>query len=651
MRRKILLLEPNYKNKYPPIGLMKISTYHKLQNDKVEFFKGNLNDFANNLKTTDCLKALKKIDRRINWNAKRKSVFSYIRTKQIKYIDELVDSTNPNQRLKIEEILRYHSKYLGINKWDRIYIATLFTFYWKITIETIEFAKNLVDDHNRIFIGGVMASLLKNEIHQETGILPHDGLLDKPGILDKGNKFIVDELQLDYSILEEIEYKYPTQSAYFTYMTKGCTRKCAFCSVPKLEPTYKDKIEASEKFKLVNEKFGEQRNLLLMDNNVLASPKFPEIIQEIKDMGFYAGAFFKESNQLDIAVKNIRANNNIKAYVKKSFCLINELKTRLKGIELLKYERILKKNSAEDIETISKEKILKVYKQIKKIYESNRAKTHLTRYVDFNQGTDARYVTEENMKLMSEIPIRPLRIAFDHISIKDVYINAVELAAKYGITNLSNYILYNFHDKPQDFYERLRINVDLGKRLNIKIFSFPMKYIPLFGEEAKHRKYIGKHWNRKFIRAVQSILNTTKGIVAPGYDFFEMAFGKTLDEFIELLWMPEAYIINRNYFTGNGMIQQWRNDLFELNESDREGILEYISANDFSNFESKFTNPITLRLLSHYIYIKESRRVIDRQVKNLRNKFNRLIKADLFIDLTLTHDFDNNRRTKIAIAS
>ncbi len=42
-----------------------------------------------------------------------------------------------------------------------------------------------------------------------------------------------------------------------------------------------------------------------------------------------------------------------------------------------------------------------------------------------------------------------------------------------------------------------------------------MKYIPLFGEEAKHREYTGKHWNKKFIRAIQSVLNVTKGIVAP----------------------------------------------------------------------------------------------------------------------------------------
>ena len=55
MNRQILLVEPNYKNKYPPMGLMKISTYYKALGDQVTFFKGNLQDLVLN-DTFDMLK-------------------------------------------------------------------------------------------------------------------------------------------------------------------------------------------------------------------------------------------------------------------------------------------------------------------------------------------------------------------------------------------------------------------------------------------------------------------------------------------------------------------------------------------------------------------------------------------------------------------
>ena len=63
----------------------------------------------------------------------------------------------------------------------------------------------------------------------------------------------IEDLVPDYSILDHIEYKYPVNDAYFTYASRGCVRKCAFCGVPKLEGAQRDTNSLTEVIKGVNE--------------------------------------------------------------------------------------------------------------------------------------------------------------------------------------------------------------------------------------------------------------------------------------------------------------------------------------------------------------------------------------------------------------
>jgi hypothetical protein len=650
MKRRILLVEPNYRNKYPPIGLMKISTYHKQLGDQVTFYKGDLKGLVLRLLMEDCITKLKRIDNSVVWSSKSAEISQYLRLKKSSALS-LIGIPRTAKTPKIEKCL---SRYADIFRkkefeqkplFDRVYVTTLFTFYWKVTIETIQYAKKLVKRPEDVMVGGVMASLLTKEIEAETGLRPMTGLLDRGGMLDgskKAKNIIIDDLPLDYSILDEIDYEYPTQSAYFTFMTKGCTRKCAFCSVPKLEPTYKPKIETVSKFNEITKRFGEQQNLLLMDNNVLASPNFPEIIQEIKEMGFAKGATYVEPNQLDIAIKNLKGGYNDKAYIRRSYKLIHSLASRIRGKSRNEYDNILKRYELHDFFLVSKRNLIRAYKHLSPFYEKYRSKLPRQRFVDFNQGTDARYVTDELMKLMSEIPIRPLRIAFDYIGLKDKYVNAVELAAKHGINELSNYILYNFVDTPEDLYNRLLINVELVERLRIYIYSFPMKYIPLYGEEAKDRAYIGKKWNKKFIRAVQCILNVTKGIVAPGREFFEVAFGKDLNEFYHLLYMPETYIVYRKTFGEKYKLTQiWREQFDALmNSDDAELVRQIIVQNDFRNYRNETGNPRIDQLLEHYSISRNEVTNIDTSYKKLKTKFLKFVKKNQHHNLTLTYDFE-----------
>ena len=615
MSRNILLIEPNYKNKYPPIGLMKIATYHRMLGDNVCFFKGNLKSFVVEIITKKCIEKLSQIDNSINWFLQYKNIYNYIETGKQLYFDNIkIEESNYQSLviLAIKESKKYYQKkgYEKDSLFDRVYVATLFTFYWKITVETINFAKALVKNNSDVFVGGVSATLLYNDIIEQTEIVPIKGLLDKPNILDKNNDIIVDSLPLDYSILDETDYKYPENDAYYGYMTRGCIRKCSFCAVPTLEPKYCDYVSIKQKIEETKATFGEQRNLLLLDNNVLASPRFSEIIQEIIDCGFEKNATYTEPNKYEIAIRNLENGLNDTAYIKSIFNLNLLLLNRLKGKIEQDFYNLLESNQLLSIHTTTKEKLLKIASETLPLYIKHFRKVPKQRYVDFNQGVDARLFTEEKANLLGKINIRPLRIAFDNIKDKKYYENAIRLSAKAGIKNFSNYILYNFNDKPIEFYQRLKLNIDLCEELDINIYSFPMKFHPIMGEDRFNRNYLGKYWNRKYIRAIQAILNAIKGKVGRGKEFFEKAFGENEGEFFKILEMPETFILYRFFFewlgnernypiSTNAWWQSWQRTFAILNETEKTELKEIIHKNKFSSLPENL-NPRFAELLSFY---------------------------------------------------
>lgn len=259
------------------------------------------------------------------------------------------------------------------------------------------------------------------------------------------------------------------------------------------------------------------------------------------------------------------------------------------------------------------------------------------RFVDFNQGLDAKLMTEHKAQRLGEIALRPARIAFDHIEDVDYYTNALTLCAKNGITYLSNYLLYNGEDftgkgsqykadTPADLFNRMQISMNLCDKLNekyaesnkrIHIFSFPMKYIPLNDLD---RTYIGTNWNAKYLRAIQRMLIPTQGKGVSSRSFFEADFGKTESEFIENLAMPEDLLSLRGYFVSkkdelenerkkryliwkdnHKRINEWRR-LYRILGETKEEFLNLIKNNDFSivNF-NRCNCELHKKLFIHYM--------------------------------------------------
>lgn len=413
----------------------------------------------------------------------------------------------------------------------------------------------------------------------------HTGLLDRAGDLDEGDPTIIDQLPLDYSILDEIDYEYPASDAYFGYTTRGCIRRCSFCAVPTLEPEYKNFVGIRDQIEYVDKHFGAKKDLLLMDNNVLASTEFDRIVDEIKAVGFARGATYVPDNEYELAFRNLTQGfGSTRGGIRKMIGIYDRINERLDHLSkdrsadfFLERERRLLIRA----ETASVDEIIAFDETARSIYDRLFKRLPRKRFVDFNQGLDARLINDENMSRLAEINIKPLRIAFDHWEQREIYERAVRLAAKHGIEHLSNYLLYNFHDRPEELYARMRLNVELCDELGLRIHSFPMKYHPIrdpkyFG----NRNFVGEHWNRKFLRAIQAVMNSTKGKIGRGKKFFEAAFGKNLDEFNEILRMPEAFIINRKKYADN-LAREWSEAFGELDAERRSIVEKIVSENVF----------------------------------------------------------------------
>ena len=480
--KNILLIEPGYKNKYPPLGLMKIAQYHgpRGKKDQVRFIKGQ--------------------DR---------SVLS--------------------------------------QAWDRIYVTTLFSFEYPKIAQTIDFALEVANGQaDKVFVGGIAASLMHERFLQERrwhGVRFIKGLLSAaPAVallLDDFSEELyaddihgqaIEDLVPDYGILDQVDYKYAVRDAYFAYTTRGCIRKCHFCGVPKLEGGQRDTASLTSVVRAIEELYGSKKDLILMDNNVVASPRFKEIIAEIRDLGFTPGA--------------------------------------------------------------------KLQREDKRVPVQRR--------VDFNQGVDARILCKDPIYLreLATICLKPLRIAFDHLGVKKPYEQAVRYAAEYGLTELSNYMLYNFHDDPADLFERMRLNVSLNEELGVRIWSFPMRYQPT---NRPDRGHVGKKWSRYQLRSMQIILQATHGVVSGAPTFFKRAFGDTFEDFERILLLPHDFIFNRDWcerFDPEERLAAYRVEFDRLDGYERSELIELLSSCDpryFGELANQTKTAALKRVLRFYV--------------------------------------------------
>ena len=229
----------------------------------------------------------------------------------------------------------------------------------------------------------------------------------------------------------------------------------------------------------------------------------------------------------------------------------------------------------------------------------------MQRRVDFNQGVDARILCKDRMFLreLSTICLRPLRIAFDHIGLKKPYEQAIRFAHEFGLTELSNYMLYNFHDSPADLFERMRLNVALNEELGIRIWSFPMRFQPT---DLPNRSHVGEKWSRYQLRSMQLILQATHGVVSGAPVFFKRAFGDSYEDFEFILLRPHHYIFNRDWYerwAGKAEFDEFGRAFAALSPGEKTALVELLSSvepREFHRLPQRTTNSRLRSILRFY---------------------------------------------------
>jgi len=117
--------------------------------------------------------------------------------------------------------------------------------------------------------------------------------------------------------------------------------------------------------------------------------------------------------------------------------------------------------------------------------------------VDFNQGLDARLISERSAEKLSQIKLRFVRLAYDTHKVGPFVQRAIELLHQHGIRKkkIIVYTLFNFEDYPEDFFQRVRDILNWGAA------CYPMRFEPL--NSLKKNQHASQNWTRQQLDMVQ----------------------------------------------------------------------------------------------------------------------------------------------------
>lgn len=306
---RVLLVEPDYYTRYPPLGLLKLAAFERANGNVVEFVRGQ------------------------------------------------VDTPPP----------------------DRVYVTSLFSYSWRPVHAAIRHYKNRFPSVP-VHVGGIYASLMPGHAATSGADEVHVGLYPE-----------AEDLMPAWDLV-------PEWDGSILFASRGCVRKCGFCSVPKLEGR-----PQAFKYGIRHLIWPGHTKVILWDNNILGNANWRAVFDEVGETGLE---------------------------------------------------------------------------------------------VDFNQGLDARLVTEEVAQKLARLRFYNLRIAYDYPGIGPFVRRALERLEAAGIPRrrVVVYTLYNYLDGPENFKDRVTEILSWGAT------SYPMRFEPL--TSLTKNAYVSPRWTREELEQV-----------------------------------------------------------------------------------------------------------------------------------------------------
>lgn len=262
---------------------------------------------------------------------------------------------------------------------DRIYVTSLFSYSWRAVHAAVQFYRSRYP-LAEISLGGIYASLLPEHAALSGADEVHVGLYPE-----------AEDLMPAWDLV-------PEWDGSILFASRGCVRKCGFCSVPKLEGRPQDL-----KYGIRHLIWPGHSKVILWDNNILGNMNWQTIFDELIEI----------------------------------------------GIE-----------------------------------------------VDFNQGLDARLITDKVAEKLAKLKFKNLRLAYDYKGIGPAVERALERLAAAGISRRRAvvYTLYNYVDDPENFKTRVEEIMTWGAT------SYPMRFEPL--TSLTKNAWVSPHWDREQLQQV-----------------------------------------------------------------------------------------------------------------------------------------------------